>query len=175
MQRYVLLAIVSVSSIGCDSGLKTHPTAKSSGTVICDGKPVGNVRITFGPIASKGVEAGKVGLAVADDQGEFVLTTYTKNDGAVVGKHNVMVLPPVPEDFPKFTCKCETDARKVVTQVEVKSGGDNRFIIELPPKTKQSAPNYTPKQLREMKEEAQADKAAAEQVERVAAQDRRGK
>jgi len=167
--RFILfLALICVMISGCGDGLKKFPTAKVSGEVICDGHPIGNVRITFGPVASgKGFEAGKVGLATAEEDGTFVVSTYKKGDGAVVGFHNVIVASPDPVEFPKFTCKCETDPRKVATKVEVIKGADNEFKIVLPLKSNTSRPNITAKQLQELKDDAAAEQSAKEQQERL--------
>jgi hypothetical protein len=168
MRFFLFFAFLSLMISGCGDGLKTFPTAKVSGEVICDGQPIGNVRITFGPVASgKSLEAGKVGLATAGEDGTFVVSTYKKGDGAVVGFHNVIVAGPDPAEFPKFTCNCETDPRKVVTKVEVVKGADNEFKIVLPLKSGASSPNITAKQLQELKDDAAAEQSAKEQQERL--------
>ena len=168
MSRFVFFALICLTLCGCGDGLKKFRTAKVSGEIVCDGQPIGNVRITFGPVASnKTLEAGKVGLATAEEDGTFVVSTYTKNDGAVVGFHNVIVASPDPEEFPKFTCKCETDPRKIATNIEVVEGADNKFKIVLPLKTSFSRSNITAKELQELKDDAAAEQSAREQEEKM--------
>jgi len=139
---------------GCSSGLEEFPTAKASGKVLCDGQPVANVRLVFSPIGKKGkIESGKSGLADAKEDGTFTVSTYGNDDGAVIGKHNVVVTSPHPEDFPHFTCNCETDGRKTVQEVEVTADGENSFTINLPARTNASAPTIDPEDLQDMKDE----------------------
>lgn len=60
------------------------------GTVTAQGAPLANVLVTFIPEASG--EAARVrSLAVTDDQGLFRLRTEQSLDGAVVGRHRVIV------------------------------------------------------------------------------------
>jgi hypothetical protein len=81
----------------------------------------------------------------------------------------VIVSPPSSEDVPDFKCKCETNARKVAQVVQVEPGVDNDFTIDLPLKRNKSDDALTPKQLREMKEEAEAE--ASEEAAAAAAED----
>lgn len=133
-----LLAACSFLMIaGCGSGIEEFPTAKAIGVVMCQGQPVPHAQIIFAPIADgNAMDAGKSGYAVADSEGKFVLTTYSNGDGAVVGKHNVIVDSPKAEEHPDFECDCETDARKNIMEVEVKEEGENNFTINLPEKPK---------------------------------------
>ena len=145
MFRSALLTLILLAMPGCGSGLEEYPTAKASGKVLCDGQPVANVRLVFSPIGKKGkIESGKSGLADAKEDGTFTVSTYGTEDGAVIGKHNVVVTSPHPEDFPHFTCSCETDGRKTVQEVEVTADGENNFTINLPPRTNASAPTMDP-------------------------------
>lgn len=77
---------------GCNSG--TMPTGKVTGTIKYDGKPVDGGNITFAPVGSGKGDPGKPASGDVDSGGEFSLTTYTENDGAVVGKHWVIYAPP---------------------------------------------------------------------------------
>lgn len=157
MSRFVLTCALAVILSGCSGGLEQFPTASAKGRVMCQGKPVPNVRIVFAPLRTgKSTEVGKAGFGDVQTDGTFSLRTYTDDDGAVVGKHSVTVISPHPEDYPDFKCDCETNARKTVTEVEVMAEGDNDFTINLPLATARSKPNVDP----EDAEDARAAKAA---------------
>jgi hypothetical protein len=79
---------------GCNTG--TMPVGKVTGTITADGKPVDGGVITFAPMGSGKGDPGKPASGEVDSGGEFVLTTYADNDGAVVGKHRVIYSPPNP-------------------------------------------------------------------------------
>jgi len=120
---------------GCDEGLKQFPTAATTGTVTCNGQPVAQVRVYFSPMASQGAAiAGKSGWGKAGDDGRFEIHTYTDNDGAVIGKHNVTVEGPHPQMVSDFKCDCQTDGNTIITTVDVTSDGPNDFSIQLPAK-----------------------------------------
>jgi hypothetical protein len=69
---------------GCGSG--RPETAKVSGTVTLDGKPVeGAIVAFFHP------EAGQPARGVTDGSGNFTLTTFAAGDGAMLGQHKVSV------------------------------------------------------------------------------------
>jgi hypothetical protein len=121
---------------GCSEGLEKFPTAAATGTVTCNGQPVPNVRVYFSPIARDGAIGGKSGWGKAGDDGQFVINTYSDDDGAVIGSHNVTVDAPHPQMIRDFTCDCQTDGNKIITTVEVTSDGPNTFSIELPAKSR---------------------------------------
>jgi hypothetical protein len=150
MRPPALLLLLPLAVVGC-SGVSELPTAKVTGKVVCNGQPVPNVRVYFGPVGVKGkLESGKQGLGNARDDGTFTVSTYGDGDGAVVGKHDVVVSTPHPEDFPGFSCDCETDGSKPIKQVEVKAGEENDFVIELPPKSDRSKPSISNEDLEDI-------------------------
>lgn len=150
--RSLFLVSLTFTAIGCSGGLEEFPTAKVTGKVLCNGQPVPNVQVVFGPTGnSKGSESGKSGLGVAGEDGSFVVSTYGSEDGAVVGMHNIMVLAPHPEEFPTFNCDCETDGRKVVQTADIKAGTDNTVIVNLPPKVNKQESNVDPEDLEDIK------------------------
>jgi hypothetical protein len=119
--RVVLLGVVCLSPAGCgDAQLKT---AVVRGKVTFNGKPVPNGTISFIPTA------GPTATGEIQPDGSFTLTTYRKGDGAVLGRHTVVIvamedmstrlpearnpLPPpiVPE---KYTSLATTDLRREV-------------------------------------------------------------
>ncbi|QDT32954.1 transthyretin-like family protein [Thalassoglobus polymorphus] len=130
----VLICLVS----GCGGGgLKEFPTAEVTGVVTCDGSPVANVRVYFSPTASgKDANVGKSGWGTTKENGEFTISTYGSEDGAVVGNHNVSVDAPHPERFPDFECNCDTDSNRVLMEVSISTEKENRFMIDLPEKPK---------------------------------------
>ncbi|MCX7409815.1 MAG: hypothetical protein NTZ32_17200 [Planctomycetales bacterium] len=144
MCRSALMALIPLTMIGCGGGLERFTTAKVDGKVLCNGQPVANVALVFAPVARKGnKDSGKAGFGSADASGAFTVSTYGKDDGAVVGKHTVIVMPPPPEDVPKFRCPCETNPKKAVQEVEVVAGQTNNFLINLPLKVEVAKPATT--------------------------------
>lgn len=82
-------------ALGCGGGGDQSPTAKVTGKVVFDGKPVTGGNLTFLPKPSgANEERGKPGTAVVNDDGTFSVSTYGDGDGAVVGVHNVTYSAP---------------------------------------------------------------------------------
>jgi hypothetical protein len=163
MRRFAFLSLIPLVLPGCGGGVDQFQTAKATGKVLCDGKPVGFVRVYFAPVGTNGgqLTVGKQGQGNANEDGIFTVSTYGQDDGAVVGKHNVMVSTPHPEDLPEFFCDCETNGNKTVQEVEVTAGGENNFTINLPPKKDKSKPNFKAEDVEE------ARQAAQDQAERL--------
>lgn len=151
LQRTWFVAVLVVVA-GCSGGSK-HSVEKVTGTVLCDGKPVPNVRVYFAPLSNgkNRLDVGRSGQGNARDNGTFVVSTYGTDDGAIVGKHEVMVSTPHPEDFPNFNCDCETNGNQAVGQVEVKAGVVNDFEIVLPPKVAKNKPSIRAKDLEDIR------------------------
>lgn len=61
-------------------------TSEVRGIITYKGQPVKNAQVTFHP--EDGENSGR---GVTDEQGKFVLSTYSISDGAVLGKHKVTV------------------------------------------------------------------------------------
>lgn len=66
------------------------------GTVTCEGQPLSSGAISFSPIAEGSGEPGKPALGAIQPDGSFVLSTYAPDDGAVIGRHRVTYIPPLP-------------------------------------------------------------------------------
>ncbi len=80
---------------GCNGSKGDFAVAPTQGTIeTVDGKTIASGRVQLSPIAS--VSTGKAGKAAGGEikDGQFVLTTYGKDDGAVIGKHKVRLLEP---------------------------------------------------------------------------------
>jgi hypothetical protein len=123
---------------GCSSS--GFPTAPTKGRVICEGKPVPHVMVTFEPLEKEDTAiVGRAGFAIAKEDGTFVLTSYVKDDGAVIGKHRVRVGLPHREDFPNYKCDCYLNSEVDLMQVEVKPG-QNEFELVLKKKTGREPP-----------------------------------
>ncbi|MCU0961870.1 MAG: DUF4198 domain-containing protein [Pirellulaceae bacterium] len=129
------LLTASMFLTGCGGG-GDHPVAYTTGQVLCEGKPVPHVIVFFEPLAqSKSALAGKQGIGRADGDGKFVISTYGKDDGAVIGKHRVRVSAPNSESHPDFRCDCVLNPELDLVQVDVTQDGQNEFNIVLQKKT----------------------------------------
>ena len=126
--------------LGCGASGE-FPTAPTSGKVVCEGKPAPHVMVFFEPLeGGKSAIVGRSGFAIADEEGRFVLSSYGKNDGAVVGKHRVRVGPPHREDFPNYKCDCYLNSEvDLIPEIEVKPG-KNEFELVLKKKTGREPP-----------------------------------
>jgi len=95
-----LVCFVSVGlTVGCGS---TNPeTIAVTGRVTCQGKPVAGLLVQFTP-QGEGLP-GKPAGGTTDADGKFSLSTYKDDDGAVVGLHQVAVMPNTPEV--RWSCK----------------------------------------------------------------------
>jgi hypothetical protein len=82
-------ALLSVSLAACSGcGSKgTDATLKVTGTVTYNGAPVADASVTFTP------EKGRPATGITDAAGKFTLTTFSKDDGAVPGRHKVTIAP----------------------------------------------------------------------------------
>lgn len=134
----VALASLTLALAGCGGG--TSRTAPVKGKVTYKNKPVPNGTITFIPVGYGTSATGELG-----SDGSYTLTTFKSGDGAIPGKHKVIIvamqdmsarlpeernpLPPpiVPS---KYTSIATTDL-----EVEVKEG-DNTHNFDLKDETK---------------------------------------
>jgi hypothetical protein len=81
---FVVLAAAVLPLVGC--GSNQMKTAVVRGTVTYNGKPVPNGTVLFVP------DSGPTATGEIGSDGSYRLTTYRKGDGAVLGKHKVMVV-----------------------------------------------------------------------------------
>lgn len=136
---FVLPVCALLAMTGCGSGgLSTAPV---TGKVVMNGQPVKEGVITFVPLGDgNSDEVGKPASGDVATDGTFTLSTYEDNDGAVVGKHRVMYNVPlsspveVPEGAhggPPVQKSPYAGASVLTSEVEVNSGEDNHFEIEI--------------------------------------------
>lgn len=79
----VLMAgLLLTSAVGCDSGL---PLGTVQGKVTKAGQPQANLWVKFSPVAG-----GRPSHARTDNEGNFSIQ-YKDQDGALVGRHRVVV------------------------------------------------------------------------------------
>jgi hypothetical protein len=77
----------------CGCGQSDFDVAPATVKVVCSGKPVTTGTVMLRPIA-EGAEPGKPAIGRLQEDGTFVLSTYSEEDGAIVGKHRVFYSPP---------------------------------------------------------------------------------
>jgi hypothetical protein len=126
----IVLGLLFLSA-GCSGGgADNFGTAKAGGKVTYDGKPVTGASIMFAPTGAAGAEGmttGKAASGELDANGEFTLSTYADGDGAVIGKHKVVLSEADPAMPLPGTVKAGLE-------LEVKAGENNHFEIQLEPR-----------------------------------------
>ena len=147
--RVLTSAVLTVSVAGCGGG--AFEVVPAGGSVQFNGAPVSVGSITMVPVAAAGAEPGKPAKAELRSDGTFELSTYGQFDGAIPGRHRVIYEGPEGEEAEEAeegeseTETADPNARKARntakqrtalqvkagTEVEVKSGSENRFVIEL--------------------------------------------
>jgi hypothetical protein len=91
LKRAALLAVIVsfAAAAGCDGGPSIAPV---SGTIYMDGKPLPNVDIAFQPIGSEqNPNPGRGSTAKTDAEGRYALKIDGTVDGAVVGRHRIVI------------------------------------------------------------------------------------
>jgi hypothetical protein len=82
-----LLVVEALSAVGC-GGPKLVPV---SGTVLVNGRPIGDLRLEFLPDPERGTQ-GQRSTATTDKEGNFqLLYEPTSKPGAEAGKHRIVV------------------------------------------------------------------------------------
>jgi hypothetical protein len=125
---FALTAVVLL--LGCGASDK----GKVSGKVTLAGQPVTGGSISFAPVADPAATAPRrVATGAVRSDGSFSLSTDTDEDGALIGRHEIVYTPPSVggESADPTAAKSPYDGLvPSEPQVEVK-GGDNTFTIEL--------------------------------------------
>lgn len=81
--RFALFAILLI--LGCGGGVARDRTVPVKGVVLFRGQPLADASVTFSP------EKGRPATGTTNASGEFTLTTYENNDGAIPGQHMILV------------------------------------------------------------------------------------
>jgi hypothetical protein len=132
LHRTLFFVVVGVMILaGCN---RSHfNVAPVHGRVTIAGKPLVQGNVMFAPIASSGEQnPGKPAFGKIQPNGDFRLTTFTKNDGAVVGEHWVTIInigDELPDGVPEFDRV--TSPEKVI----VVADKDNQIDIQLTAET----------------------------------------
>jgi hypothetical protein len=126
-RAYRVAVVLALLLAGCGGG--SYRTALVSGRVTMDGKPLAYATVTFVPVTAPGEKhppPSSAGITDADGRYSLALAAEARTDGAVVGKHKVMILlgqeaaahdtaptfhKQVPEQYNrKSTLECEVPA-----------------------------------------------------------------
>jgi hypothetical protein len=124
----LLFAMAAIVGAGCDRP-GTAPTAPARGKLLHNGKPATSARVIFTP------ESGRPAVGTTDEEGNFVLSTFETDDGAVVGEHTVTVSDlernwnqdPSTSRFPAPYERADTTP----LEVEVKPEAENDFTFDM--------------------------------------------
>ena len=126
-----VFVLLLISVVGC--GSSNEPTYKTTGAVTyTDGKSVGDGTVIF-------VAEGRPAARGVIEDGEYRLSTFETNDGAVAAKFRVAVTVNPPTDFdpdgrrraPKLAHRKYSAPDTSGLEFEVTKDGSNRFDIEL--------------------------------------------
>lgn len=120
---------------GCDGPKDQLATAKVDGNVSYQGAAIESGTITFFPVAG-----GKHATGMIAKEGAFTLSTYETGDGAVLGKHKVVINVsyerpdgiPVPDSVLRVPAKYSSLKTTTLT-AEVTLDGENSFPFVLMP------------------------------------------
>lgn len=113
--------LVCVFLVGC--GTAHPPVAKVNGKVTYNGQQAIGGRILFLPVGG-----GKQGIGTIRSDGTFELGTFAKNDGALVGNHQAMIVRAV---FDKARDESLAFRRSEGQWIVVEPETVNEFVIEL--------------------------------------------
>lgn len=112
------------------------PCESVRGKVLYRGQPIADAQVVFWGTDPRTGRPRRVGDALTDTEGRFVLSTYTANDGAPVGEYKVSVIwTSAPTDFnnrhrPNRLPKKYADVAKSGLTATVKAG-ENDFLFNL--------------------------------------------
>jgi hypothetical protein len=125
MLRVHILLAASLAVAGCDRS--PYQLAPVHGTVTVADKPMFQGKVMFGPIARPGEEnPGKPAFGAIQADGQYRLTTFNPDDGAIVGEHWATIInveEDLPDGVPEF-------ARVTYPEkVTVVPGQDNRIDL----------------------------------------------
>ncbi len=132
MLKLMMWSLMVLFLTGCGGGSDRDATYSVKGKVIYKGSPVTQANVMFVP------EHGRPASGTSDDQGEFILTTYSNGDGAPSGEHQVLVtkLEPASPNDPYATRKSLVpekygELKTSPLKQSVKAGENSEITIEL--------------------------------------------
>ena len=88
MRTLFIIAMVIASAVGCNRGPQTYSV--SGKVVFEDGAPLTTGGVVFSELLSTDA-SGTNARGAIDAEGNFQLTTFKDNDGALPGKHRFLV------------------------------------------------------------------------------------
>ncbi|QDT93506.1 hypothetical protein [Gimesia algae] len=131
----LLLSLGMLLCFGCGQPDDRLPTARVTGTVAFDGKPLTSGNIMFFPVSG-----GKHAVGMIGDDGAFHLSTYESGDGAIPGEHKVVIQvshgspdgTAVPQKTPRIPVKYSQ--RNTTTLIaEITAEGENQLNLNVLP------------------------------------------
>jgi hypothetical protein len=126
VKRLARLLVVP-AALALVAGCGGSKLGRVKGRITCNGKPFYPSAIVFSPVPAGEAdrESGKAAWGSPDEQGRYVLTTYSHGDGALIGKHRVTINV----EYPERPYPCKGYDRKTI-YFEVKPG-ENEIDIRL--------------------------------------------
>lgn len=79
------VAVLATAAVGCGP---TYNLTPAGGVLTIDGQPAADIQVQFLPVGNE----GPTSFAITDEQGRFTLRTTDGADGAMVGKHKVILI-----------------------------------------------------------------------------------
>mgnify|MGYP006274188613 CR=1 FL=1 len=139
LARWAIACLVGMLITGCGGAPDRPPVYKVNGVLKLAGKPVPDATVQFKP------EKGRPAKGKTNASGEFSLTTYNTNDGAIEGRHQVTVVAAIseqivsntPDDLKKIEAAAAVvpakyaDAKTSGLVNTVEKDGKNFFEIDL--------------------------------------------
>lgn len=131
------IVVLPILALGCGEE-PPAPTVPVTGRVTFEGQPVAGASVDFVPGGGRAPAT-----AVADENGEFELSTFIRGDGAVPGTHTVTVLPPVNSSGAEKVVAGQAGKSASVVpgrystpqttpfEFEVKEGQENHFELKM--------------------------------------------
>ena len=129
MRARLLLGCVLVAVVGC--GAPQLKFAPVSGKVTLNGKPLAGASVTFEPVTEPGTTPlPPSSFGKTDQNGEFTLQAVGGENGALVGKHRVMILS---KDEQAATGDERRRVERVVEKLPRKYNADSELTFDVPP------------------------------------------
>lgn len=111
LHKLVYFAVVACPIAGCGPTLPV--VGKVSGHVTLDGVPIEGAAVMFVPVTG-----GRPATGVTNANGDFVLTTFSVTDGALIGEHHVTVAKRKPALVPEARTETPGPVRPGASQPE---------------------------------------------------------